>query len=67
MRYGIHSELKDGTFVAEPSTTYSNKREACRVAKIVAKATQPWSDTARILVCDAGLNTVAVFNPPKQS
>lgn len=68
MGYSIHNEWTDGTFEADHGgITYSTKREACRIAKIIAADVKPWSDVARVLVCDNELTTVAVFERPADS
>lgn len=68
MAYSIHNEWSDGTFEADyGGITYRTKREACRIAKQIADGIKPWSDVARILVCDKTLTTVAVFERPADS
>lgn len=63
MTYTLHIEWTDGTFEAQPfSEVIRTKKEACRFAKSSAADIKPWSQIARILVCDVNLTTVAAFD-----
>ena len=60
MTYTMHSEWIDGTFDEAPTTTFSNKKTALRMAKAIAASSNP-QITARILICLDGEATVAAF------
>jgi len=68
MPYSIHNEWNDGTFEWDHGgITYKTKREACQIAKRIAASIKPWSDVARILVCDENRTTVDYFERPADS
>jgi hypothetical protein len=62
--YDLCHELNDGT-IDKPLITYTNKRKALRIARIVAK--NPISDVMNVLVIDRNEDiAVAVFPLPQE-
>lgn len=65
MAYTIHSEWTDCTFEEKPTSTFTNKRQALRVAKIVAASSAP-EITRRIHVCQ-GEQTIQAFDVKRRT